>query len=75
MRRSASSITWSNGARAVLIRPATVPDFGGRRRSFALPEYDPFWSKVEEAGVLVGMHSSDDGYTRYTNDWEGIVTR
>jgi predicted TIM-barrel fold metal-dependent hydrolase len=62
----------TNGARAILIRPATVPDFGGRRRSFALPEYDPFWSKVEEAGILVGMHSSDDGYTRYTNDWEGI---
>ena len=55
------------GARAVLIRPATVPDFGGRRRSFALPEYDPFWKKVEEAGILVGMHSSDDGYTRFTN--------
>jgi predicted TIM-barrel fold metal-dependent hydrolase len=63
----------TNGARAILIRPATVPDFGGRRRSFALPEYDPFWSKVEEAGILVGMHSSDDGYTRHTNEWEGIT--
>src|ERR1700677_3070299 len=41
----------SNGARAILIRPATVPDFGGRRRSFALEEFDPFWSKVEEAGI------------------------
>jgi predicted TIM-barrel fold metal-dependent hydrolase len=61
------------GARAVLIRPATVPDFGGRRRSFALEEYDPFWAKVEEAGILVGMHSSDDGYTRFTNEWDGII--
>jgi predicted TIM-barrel fold metal-dependent hydrolase len=61
------------GARAVLIRPATVPDWGGRRRSFALEEYDPFWKRVEEAGVLVGMHSSDDGYTRFTNEWDGIV--
>jgi predicted TIM-barrel fold metal-dependent hydrolase len=59
------------GARAVLIRPASVPDFGGRRRSFALPEYDAFWKKVEEAGILVGMHSSDDGYTRFTNEWDG----
>jgi predicted TIM-barrel fold metal-dependent hydrolase len=62
----------TNGARAILIRPATVPDFGGRRRSFALEEFDPFWAKVEEAGILVGMHSSDDGYTRYTNEWEGV---
>jgi predicted TIM-barrel fold metal-dependent hydrolase len=62
-----------NGARAVLIRPATVPDWGNRRRSFALPEYDPFWAKVQEAGILVGMHSSDDGYTRFTNEWDGIV--
>jgi predicted TIM-barrel fold metal-dependent hydrolase len=62
------------GARAVLIRPATVPDFGNRRRSFALEEYDPFWAKVQEAGILVGMHSSDDGYTRFTNEWDGITS-
>ena len=61
------------GARVILIRPATVPDYNGRRRSFALPEFDPFWKRVEEAGVLVGMHSSDDGYTRYTNEWNGIT--
>ena len=62
------------GARAVLIRPATVPDYGPRRRSFALPEYDPFWARVQEAGILVGMHSSDDGYTRFTNEWDGITS-
>jgi len=61
------------GARVILIRPATVPDYNGRRRSFALPEFDPFWKRVEEAGVLVGMHSSDDGYTRFTNEWNGLT--
>jgi predicted TIM-barrel fold metal-dependent hydrolase len=61
------------GARAVLIRPATVPDYGVRRRSFALPEFDPFWARVQEAGILVGMHASDDGYTRFTNEWDGIT--
>jgi predicted TIM-barrel fold metal-dependent hydrolase len=61
------------GARAILIRPATVPDFGGRRRSFALEEYDPFWKRVQEAGILVGMHSSDDGYTRFTDEWDGFT--
>jgi predicted TIM-barrel fold metal-dependent hydrolase len=59
------------GARAVLIRPAPVPATNGTRRSFALPEFDPFWKVVEESGVLVGMHSSDDGFQRYLNDWEG----
>jgi predicted TIM-barrel fold metal-dependent hydrolase len=59
------------GARAVLIRPAPVPGVDGNRRSFALPEFDPFWKVVEESGVLVGMHASDDGFQRYLNDWEG----
>jgi predicted TIM-barrel fold metal-dependent hydrolase len=59
------------GARAILVRPAPVPGFNGRRRSFALPEFDPFWKRVEEAGVLVGMHSSDSGFQRYLNEWEG----
>ena len=59
------------GAKAILIRPAPVPDFNGRRRSFALPEYDRFWEKVVEADIMVGMHASDDGYQRYINEWEG----
>ena len=58
------------GARAVLIRPAPVPGFRGSR-SFGLPEFDPFWEKVVEHDILVGMHSSDSGYERYTNDWMG----
>src|SRR6266567_4222238 len=41
------------GARAILVRPAPVPGFDGRRRSFALAEFDPFWKRVEESGVLV----------------------
>jgi predicted TIM-barrel fold metal-dependent hydrolase len=59
------------GARIILVRPAPVWGFMGPR-SPALPEFDPFWSKVAEAGLLVGMHSSDSGYQRYTNEWEGI---
>ena len=59
------------GAKAILVRPAPVPDFNGRRRSFALPEFDPFWKKVVEADVVVGMHASDSGFQRYVNEWEG----
>ena len=58
------------GAKAILVRPAPVPGFGGSR-SFALPEFDPFWQRVADAGVLVAMHSSDSGYARYQQEWEG----
>jgi len=58
------------GAKAVLIRPAPVPGYRGSR-SFGLPEFDPFWEKVVEHDILVGMHSSDSGYDRYVNDWLG----
>ncbi|GIT46498.1 MAG: hypothetical protein Ct9H300mP12_10830 [Acidimicrobiales bacterium] len=43
------------GVRCILIRPA--PAWGVRGpRSPGLPEFDPFWAPVQEAGVLVGMH-------------------
>jgi predicted TIM-barrel fold metal-dependent hydrolase len=61
-----------NGAKIILIRPAPVPGFRGPR-SFALPEFDPFWKLVEEANIVVGMHASDSGYQRYVNEWEGIT--
>ncbi|MFF7923090.1 amidohydrolase family protein [Streptomyces mirabilis] len=70
--KAIAELEWclERGARSILVRPAPVPGFGGSR-SFALPEFDPFWRRVEEAGVLVSMHSSDSGYSRYSSDWEG----
>ena len=58
------------GARVVLIRPAPVPGYRGPR-SFGLPEFDPFWEKVVETGVLVAMHASDSGYNRHVDEWAG----
>ena len=60
------------GARIILVRPAPVSGFMGPR-SPALPEFDPFWKLVAEAGIPVGMHASDSGYQRYLNEWEGIA--
>jgi predicted TIM-barrel fold metal-dependent hydrolase len=70
--RAIEELQWvlERGARIVLIRPAPVPGYRGSR-SFAVPEFDPFWEAVEESGVLVAMHASDSGYTRYLNEWEG----
>lgn len=58
------------GAKAILVRPAPVPGYGGSR-SFALPEFDPFWQRVVEHDILVAMHSSDSGYARHDAEWEG----
>jgi predicted TIM-barrel fold metal-dependent hydrolase len=60
-----------NGARVFLLRVAPVPTWKGRK-SFALPEFDPFWEAVQEADILVGMHSGDPGYERYLNEWNGV---
>lgn len=70
--RAIEELQWvvERGARMVLIRPAPVPGYKGPR-SFALPEFDPFWEAVVDSGVLVAMHASDSGYTRYLNEWEG----
>jgi predicted TIM-barrel fold metal-dependent hydrolase len=73
--KAIEELDWAveRGARAILVRPAPVPGFRGSR-SFALPEFDPFWKRVVEHDVLVAMHSSDSGYARYQQDWEGSKT-
>ncbi|WP_216896012.1 amidohydrolase family protein [Nocardia alni] len=60
------------GAKAILVRPAPVPGLRGPR-SFAVPEFDPFWKRVVELDVLVTMHSSDSGYARFASEWDGVA--
>ena len=60
------------GTKVILMRPAPAWGYKGPR-SFALPEFDPYWEAVQESGVLVVVHASDSGYARYTNEWEGIT--
>jgi predicted TIM-barrel fold metal-dependent hydrolase len=56
------------GARVLCMRSAPIPDPHGSR-SPADPIYDPFWSRVNEAGVTVALHAGDAGYGRYADDW------
>jgi predicted TIM-barrel fold metal-dependent hydrolase len=72
VEKAIEELEWcvERGARAILVRPAPVPGFRGSR-SFALPEFDPFWERVSKHRVLVAMHSSDSGYARYSQEWEG----
>ena len=72
VEKAIEELEWvlERGAKTVLIRPAPVPGYRGSR-SFGFPEFDPFWQAVVDADILVSMHSSDSGYTRYQNDWTG----
>jgi predicted TIM-barrel fold metal-dependent hydrolase len=73
VEKAIEELEWvaERGAKIILVRPAPVPGFRGPR-SFALPEFDPFWELVQEKDMVVGMHASDSGYQRYLNEWEGV---
>ena len=58
------------GARIVCMRPAAVHLADGSSRSPADPMFDPFWSRLNEAGITLVVHAADSGYTThgYVND-------
>jgi len=56
------------GVKVVTLRPAPVPGLNGSR-SMGLREFDPIWSRINEAKMLVGLHSADTGYNKHFNDW------
>lgn len=70
--RGIAELDWvlEHGAKVVLLRPGPVAGTRGTRSPF-LPEFDAFWSRIAECGVLVAMHASDSGYQRHANEWEG----
>ena len=72
VEKAIEELEWcvERGAKTVLIRPAPVPGFRGAR-SFGYPEFDPFWQRVVDADILVSMHASDSGYSRYQSEWTG----
>lgn len=57
------------GMKTFLVRPAPVPSRFGGSRSMGLPEFDPFWEEVVNAGMPVTMHASDSGYQN--TSWSG----
>jgi predicted TIM-barrel fold metal-dependent hydrolase len=63
-------LEWSleNGAKVVLITlgPVVTPE-GGRGQGDHV--YDPFWARVQEAGIVVAFHGSDTRYNDYVSDW------
>jgi len=52
----------ARGAHVVCMRPAPAWTQAGPR-SPADPLFDPFWARVNEAGIAVVVHAGDSGYT------------
>ena len=50
-------------ARTVVLRPAAVWTRNDGVRSPAHKSFDPFWARVNEAGITVVVHAGDSGYT------------
>jgi predicted TIM-barrel fold metal-dependent hydrolase len=59
----------SRGARHIVMRPA-APHTAGGQRAASDPMFDPFWARVNEAGITVVVHAGDSGYSSngYAND-------
>ena len=55
-------------ASVVLIRPGPVNGLGGRRAP-GHPDHDPFWARVNEAGITILIHGGDSSYATYEQLW------
>jgi len=59
----------SAGARVLCMTPGPVPT-GRGYQSPGLPDYDPIWSQVAEAGVPVSFHAGLSATSQYGKYWE-----
>ncbi len=57
-----------HGARLINMRPGPVTDPNGNR-SLGHPSHDPFWARVNEAGITVAFHAGDAGYGFMLEQW------
>jgi hypothetical protein len=75
---SLASVDWAcreldwaldKGARVIVMRPAAPTTENGQRSPFD-EMYDPFWERVNEAGITTVIHAGDSGYSSngYAND-------
>jgi predicted TIM-barrel fold metal-dependent hydrolase len=57
-----AEVEWAlaEGARLLVMRPAAPTTAVGRRSPFD-PVFDPFWARVNEAGITVVVHAGDSG--------------
>ena len=70
-----AELEWAldHGARTIVTRPAAATTRNGPRSPGA-PEFDPFWARVNEAGITVVVHAGDSGYTAHGYARDGFTT-
>ena len=60
-------------ARTIVMRPAAPTTVQGQKPPTD-PMFDPFWARVNEAGVTVVVHAGDAGYTSHGYARDGFTT-
>jgi predicted TIM-barrel fold metal-dependent hydrolase len=58
----------ARGARLICMRAAPIAHPSGSK-SPAHPIFDPFWARVNEAGIALAYHSGDAGYNKFADEW------
>src|SRR5262249_1449496 len=61
------------GARCVVMRPA-APHTEHGQIAVSDPVFDPFWARVNEAGITVVVHAGDSGYSSNGYAPDGFAT-
>jgi predicted TIM-barrel fold metal-dependent hydrolase len=64
VHHACAELEWAldRGARVVVMRPAAPVTETGQRSPFHT-DFDPFWARVNEAGIAVVVHAGDSGYS------------
>lgn len=61
------------GARTIVMRPAAPTTRSGQLAPTD-PAFDPFWARVNEAGITVVVHAGDSGYTSHGYATDGFTS-
>ena len=70
-----AELEWAleRGARTIVTRPA-APTTRDGARSPGNAAFDPFWARMNEAGVTLVVHAGDSGYTAHGYANDGFTT-
>lgn len=70
-----AELEWAldHDARTIVMRPA-APTTAEGVRSPTDPCFDPFWARMNEAGVTLVVHAGDSGYTSHGYARDGFTT-
>ena len=71
--RDRSELALERDARVIVMRPSPILTRDGWR-SHCDERFDPFWARVNEAGITVVAHAADSGYSSQGYARDGFET-